>query len=200
MRVRSPYRINLLPWRELEQVRRNRLLLAALAGAIAAAVVVVSTASWSFERRLAAQQQRNRLLEQETALLEGRIARLRGLREQREQLLARVAVIDKLQNDRSVIVRVFDELVNTLAGGMHYRLVEMRGRSLAVRGVAESNERISALMRNLDGSDWFASPKLKRVREDPGNHEYGAGASTFEMSFMQVHPEPADRPRAGGGR
>ena len=197
MRVSAQYRINLLPWRELQRVRGNRMVFGTLAGVFAAGVMLVFTASWSLDRHIEAQQQRNRLLEQETALLEGRIAEVRGFREQRDQLLARVAVIQQLQNDRLVTVRVFDELVNTLAGGMHYLLVEMRARSLSAKGVAESNERISALMRNLDGSAWFAAPNLKRVREDPGNRDYGAGASTFEMSFMQVHPDAAVQSEMG---
>ena len=194
MRVSARYQINLLPWRELERVRRNRTLFGTLTGVFAVGVMTVSLVDWSLDRRIEAQQQRNRLLEQETASLERRILAVRGLRERRDQLLARVAVIHQLQNERVVTVRVFDELANTLVGGMHYRLVEMRGGSLAVRGVAESNARISALMRNLDGSAWFASPNLKHVREDPGNRDYGAGASTFEMSFMQVHPDVASQP------
>ena len=180
------YGINLLPWRELERARKNRLFVGAIAGAFAAGVAVVSMADWSLERRIEAQQLRNGLLERGSAMLQGRIAEARGLREQRELLLARMAVIGRLQNDRPVMVRVFDELVNTLANGMYYRQINMRGQSVSVWGVAESNERISALMRNLGNSPWFASPELKHIREDPGNREYGPGASTFEMSFVRV--------------
>ena len=55
-------------------------------------------------------------------------------------------------------------------------------------GVAESNNRISALMRNLDGSDWFAAPNLRSIKEDPTNSDYGEQASTFDLSFVQTNP------------
>ena len=97
-------------------------------------------------------------------------------------------VIQDLQGNRPVIVRVFDEVVQTLAKGVHYDALAMKSGLLSIEGVAESNNRISALMRNLDGSDWFASPNLRSIKEDPGNSDYGEQASTFDMSFVQVNP------------
>ena len=64
----------------------------------------------------------------------------------------------------------------------------MTGSSLTVSGVAESNNRISTLMRNLDGSDWFAQPNLKGIKEAPSNSVYGQQASTFDLSFIQTNP------------
>ena len=78
-------------------------------------------------------------------------------------------VIQELQGNRPVIVRIFDELVRTLAKGVHFRNLKMEGNRLTLDGVAESNNRISTLMRNLDNSDWFANPNLKTIKEDPDN-------------------------------
>ncbi len=111
------------------------------------------------------------------------------LRKQREDLLARMRVINELQGNRPVIVRVFDEVVQTLAKGVHYKKLEYEGNILSVAGVAESNNRISALMRNLDGSDWFTAPNLKGIKEDPTNSDYGEQASTFDLSFVQTNPK-----------
>jgi type IV pilus assembly protein PilN len=113
------------------------------------------------------------------------------LRKQREDLLARMRVINELQGNRPVIVRVFDEVVQTLAKGVHYKKLEYDGSVLSVAGVAESNNRISALMRNLDGSDWFTAPNLKGIKEDPTNSDYGEQASTFDLSFVQTNPKKA---------
>ena len=71
----------------------------------------------------------------------------------------------------------------------------MVGAKLTVAGVAESNNRISTLMRNLDGSEWFAEPNLKGIKEDPDNSDYGEQASTFDLSFQQINlnaPEEED--------
>ena len=115
------------------------------------------------------------------------------LRKQREDLLARMRVINELQGNRPVIVRVFDEMVQTLAKGVHYKKLIMAANMLTVEGVAESNNRISALMRNLDGSEWFAQPNLKGIKEDPENSDYGEQASTFDLSFIQTNPnKPAE--------
>ena len=92
----------------------------------------------------------------------------------------------------SVIVRVFDEIVRTLADGVHYAELTMEKQALSVRGTAESNNRISALMRNLNDSDWFAEPNLKSIKEDPANPDYGEKASTFDLTFAQVNPKDAE--------
>ena len=66
--------------------------------------------------------------------------------------------------------------------------LKKQGTTLTVGGVAESNNRISSLMRNLDKSDWFASPNLKTIKEDPQNVNYGPQASTFNLTFVQTNP------------
>ena len=96
------------------------------------------------------------------------------------------------QGNRPVIVKVFDELVRTLSKGVHYRKLEMAGGNLKVMGSAESNNRISSLMRNLDESPWFAAPNLRTIKEDPKNSDYGPQASTFDLTFVQVSPNQDD--------
>ena len=182
-------RINLLPWREWERERKQKefftnvllVLLAAGAGVYL----------WGMQLDGAAENQnaRNQLLSSEIAELDTRIAQIRNLRQDKERLLSRMRIIQDLQGNRPVIVRVFDEVVRTLSSGVHFTSVTMKEKELAVNGFAESNNRISALMRNLDGSDWFARPNLKNIKEDPGNVNYGAQASSFDLTFQQVGPQ-----------
>ena len=101
-------------------------------------------------------------------------------------------VIQELQGNRPIIVRVFDELVQTLAKGVHFNQIDMIGPNLSIQGTAESNNRISALMRNIDSSEWFADPNLKSIKEDPQNANYGSQASTFDLTFSQVNPKAAE--------
>ena len=96
-------------------------------------------------------------------------------------------VIQDLQGNRPVIVRVFDELVRTMSKGVFYGDLSMRGNNLTVTGIAESNNRISALMRNLDSSNWFSNPNLRSIKEDAS----GGQASSFDLTFVQVSPSDA---------
>ena len=141
---------------------------------------------------IAGQEGRNQFMQGKIKVLDEKIAEIKSLRKQREDLLARMRVINELQGNRPVIVRVFDELVQTLAKGVHYSKLEMKGAELVIAGVAESNNRISALMRNLDGSDWFTQPNLKSIKEDPQNADYGEQASSFDLSFVQTNPNKKD--------
>ena len=180
--------INLLPWREWERERKKKEFLAQLGTAVVVAVLLVIGFGQMLDTSIDGQQGRNEFMEKKIKGLDKRIAEIRTLRKQREDLLARMQVIQELQGNRSVIVRVFDQVVQTLAKGVHYEELTMNGAQLAVAGVAESNNRISALMRNLDGSELFTSPNLKSIKEDPENADYGEQASRFDLSFVQVNP------------
>lgn len=181
-------RINLLPWREWERERKKKEFLGNLAGVLVAGVAIVLLVGWYLDDRIETQGARNARLTEQIAELDKKIAEIQNLQKIRDELLARMRVIQELQGNRPVIVRVFDELVRTLATGVHFRNLKKQGTTLTVEGVAESNNRISSLMRNLDGSDWFASPNLKSIKEDPKNPNYGAQASTFNLTFVQTNP------------
>ena len=180
--------INLLPWREWERERKKKEFLAQLGTLVVVALLLVVGFGQALDTSIEGQDGRNSFLEKKIKGLDKRIAEIKDLRKNREALLARMQVIQELQGNRSVIVRVFDQVVQTLAKGVHYNELEMTGNSLSVAGVAESNNRISALMRNLDGSEMFTSPNLKSIKEDPGNPDYGDQASRFDLSFVQVNP------------
>ncbi len=185
-------RINLLPWREWERERRKKEFFGNLAGALVAAVAIVLLVGVYLNGRIESQQARNEFLEARIAELDHKIAEIEDLQKTRDELLARMRVIQELQGNRPVIVRVFDELVRTLAKGVHFRSLKKQGNVLTVEGEAESNNRISSLMRNLDNSDWFANPNLKTIKEDPKSVDYGPQASTFNLTFVQTNPNEPD--------
>ena len=180
--------INLLPWREWERERRQKEFLVQIGAVLLVGVLLVVGAGVYLDNSITGQEGRNKFMQTKIKVLDERIAEIRELRNQREDLLARMRVIQELQGNRPVIVRVFDQVVQTLAKGVHYRAVKYTGTSLDVDGVAESNNRISALMRNIDGSEWFTQPNLKGIKEDPTNSDYGEQASTFNLSFVQINP------------
>jgi len=180
--------INLLPWREWERERRKKQFLGNLAATFLLGVLVVLGGGWYLDARVENQNARNAFLQKEIQVLDEKIAEISELKKKREELLARIRVILELQTNRPIIVRVFDELVRTLSPGVHFTNLQMQANVLTLDGAAESNNRISSLMRNLDASDLFASPNLKSIKEDPENEHYGAQASVFNLTFIQTNP------------
>lgn len=179
---------NLLPWREWKRERKKLEFLINLAGVALIGVAIVLAWGQQLEGSIDYQQERNQFLRDRITVLDNRIAEIANLRQERAELLDRMRVIQELQGNRPVIVRILDEMVQTLTSGVHFSKMEMAGTTLSISGMSESNNRISVLMRNLDGSDWFASPVLKTIKEETGSRIYGKDASVFDLTVTQVKP------------
>ena len=184
--------INLLPWREWERERKKKEFLGNLAGVFVLGAVLVLAGGWMLDNNIDHQDARNRFMQGKISELDTKIAEIAQLEQQKKDLEERMALIQELQGNRPVIVRVFDELVRTLSKGVHYQELEMSSGNLKVTGTAESNNRISSLMRNLDESEWFQSPNLRSIKEDPDNSDYGPQASTFDLTFVQHNPNKSE--------
>ena len=180
--------INLLPWREWERERKKNEFFARLGLVFALGAVMVFAGGWFLDGAVDEQRGRNVFMQGKIAVLDAQIAEIRELSEKREQLLARMRVIQELQGNRPVIVRVFDELVRTLAKGVYYNAVAMSSKNLTLSGTSESNNRISTLMRGLDESGGFTGPTLKGLRE---NQSAGPQASDFQLTVTQTNPQTA---------
>ncbi|AQZ94461.1 PilN domain-containing protein [Halopseudomonas phragmitis] len=187
-------RINLLPWREELREERKKEFLTVLALIVLFAGALVFLADRHFNGQISHQNARNELLRQEIRLLEARIREIDQLQARRTQLLERMKVIQDLQGNRPIIVRVFDELTRSLPDGVYFTSLEMKGSTISVKGGAESNSRVSNLMRQMDASDWLAAPNLTAVRAVT----QGAldQANVFELSVRQT--EPATSSEEGG--
>jgi len=156
-------RINLLPWREAERKKRQRDFGVALAGAVVAAVTVILATMLVYAQRIDNQESRNERLTSEIAELEKSITEIDGLERQKERLLARMEIIEELQKSRPEIVHLFDEIARRLPDGVYLSGLKQTGSKVEVRGVAQSSTRVSALMRQIDASDWMADPEVDRV-------------------------------------
>jgi type IV pilus assembly protein PilN len=156
-------KINLLPWRE--ELRRQRQIefLTVLGMVVAAAAVAGFLWNFVAQGDVEEQRKRNAFITQEIAQLEESIAEIDELQRRRDSLVERMTVIQGLQGNRPVIVHVFEELVTTLPDGAYYTTVKATGSKLDITGVAESNNRISNLMRSLEQSTWFKNPQLNKV-------------------------------------
>jgi type IV pilus assembly protein PilN len=117
--------------------------------------------------------------------LDKKIGEIESLKTKRKQLLNRMKIIQDLQGTRPIIVRIFDELVRTLPDGLYYESLKREGDLITIKGVAESNNRISSLMRNFELSDWFSDPNLTDVsaKDKAGTN------NQFDMTVLQVTPK-----------
>nr|WP_297403040.1 PilN domain-containing protein [uncultured Marinobacter sp.] len=180
-------KINLRPWREELRAEKQKQFLVMILGAAIIAGGLTFLWKSDMDSRIAYQQSRNAYIETATKKLDQQIKEIESLKRKRDELLARMQVIQDLQGKRPVIVRVFDELVRTLPDGLYYTDLKRTGDRLDIVGMAESNSRVSALMRQLEGSEWFADPNLSNVSAADSRR---AGYSQFSLSVQQKTPEP----------
>lgn len=160
--------INLLPWRERAREERRKQFFVSAGIAAALGAVLAFGAHTYMNVLVDHQQSRNQMLENEIRELDRKIARIRELDEQREALIARMEVIQTLQARRPEAVHLFDQLVESLPDGTYLNDLRQEGEKIQVTGRAESNTRISALMRRIDQSPWLGGSNLQIIetRED----------------------------------
>ena len=178
--------INLLPWREKRRHEQNRQLMfgAALAGVVSATLVLI--AMQFMNARIDNQIDRNNYLQSEIDRLQLVIQEIDQLRDKKDALLARMEVIQKLQSNRAQIVHLLDDLVRKLPTGVYFESAQKDEESIQLIGVAQSNGRVSSLMRNLDSSNWFDNPSLNLVDvTDSGNTR----VSRFDLRVRQAQSE-----------
>ena len=171
--------INLLPWREAQRQERKKQFLVGLGATVVGAALAVLLWDVMVNAQIGYQQSRNQHLRTHIALLDQEVAEIRDLQRKRNQLVERMRVIQALQGNRPVIVRLLDQLVRTVPDGVFYTSLETKANVVSIEGVAESNNRVSSLMRRLDASDWLANPTLDAVQAAP---EYGEQATTFKLT------------------
>lgn len=176
-------KINLLPWREkLRQERKQRFFVMLGVCSILAGVLVFFGGIY-IEEQIQNQQNRNQFVQKKIKGLDTRIVEIKGLKKRKTELLELMNVIQRLQGDRPVIVKVFDELVRVTPDGVFFVMLDMENSKLSITGIAESNNRISTLMRQFNNSKWFDEPNLTAVHA----LEKESG-SRFELTVRQVTP------------
>jgi len=157
-------RINLLPWREELRQKRKKDFLMALGGAVLIAGFITLATKLTVKQWIQNQESRNDVLKTEITELDRQIDEILGLENQKERLLARMNIIEQLQRSRPEVVHLFDELVTALPEGVFLTDISQASERIEISGTAQSSTRVSALMRNIDGSDWLRDPGLDVVQ------------------------------------
>ena len=176
-------RINLLPWREeLRQKRKKEFALAVVAAVLVGAALTFGTKVY-YKGLIDSQESRNDTLRAEIAALDKQIADIETFEAEKRRLLDRMEIIQELQQSRPESVHLLDELATVPPNGVYLAAVTQEGRNVDLTGVAQSTQRISSMMRNVDDSAWLRTPQVGRIVTSGS----GPGAeSEFEMRVQQV--------------
>ncbi|MEH6635279.1 MAG: PilN domain-containing protein [Halioglobus sp.] len=188
--------INLLPWREERRQEQKKQFLISLALVLALAAGLVLLADRVVNGQIDNQNARNQYLTENIKILDKQVEEIRNLQKRRNQLLDRMRVIQELQGNRPIIVRILDQLVRTVPDGVFYTGLSTKGATISISGTAESNNRVSSLMRRLDASDWLTKPNLDKVKAAP---QYGDQATTFNLTVKIKAPAKPGDDESGKG-
>lgn len=148
-------RINLLPWREQQRTERKKSFAVGMFVALFAAGVVTIGGYLFMNSLIDGQNARNNRLTEEIKVLDKDIQEINSLETKKQQFIARMQIIEKLQRSRPEIVHVFDTFVKTIPDGIYLTSIVQNGQKFKIQGVTQSPTRVSAFMRSLDASGWL---------------------------------------------
>jgi type IV pilus assembly protein PilN len=182
-------RVNLLPHRAEKRRARQIQFIALSVISVAAAGFLVGAVELAIGTQISYQERRNTYLKQETAILDKQIEEIKKLREQTQSLLARKNVVEGLQSTRSDVVHLLDQMLRILPDGVYLKTLKQTGNKISLVGFAQSNARVSTLMRAIEDSPWLDTPTLIEI------HATGTDAgriNQFTLNFNLTKPQAAD--------
>jgi len=172
--------LNLLPWRELRRKEIDRQVRNIAIGVALLMAIAVYWGYWFMNGLIEEQDQRNTYLEQEIKKVEAELQEVNKVRKRKADLISRMEVIQRLQSDRTRMVKLFDGLAKNLPKGMYLTVFEIKGNKITLKGSADSNGTISKFMRLIEAADVFTTPNLNviNIRNDKGLR-----VSNFTLKF-----------------
>jgi type IV pilus assembly protein PilN len=185
-------RVNLLPHREEKRKRRQQQF-AVLAGIVAVVGLAVAGVVWLFlDTQVDAQQRNVTYMKTEIDKLDKEIEEIRKIREETASLLAKKQVVEGLQSNRSEPVQLLDQLLRQLPEGVYLKAVKQTGPKVNITGYAQSNARVSTLMRNLGASPYLENPELVEIRAALAPDKSGNRVNEFNMNISIKRAKPDD--------
>jgi type IV pilus assembly protein PilN len=157
-------RINLLPWREELRKQRQKDFLNSIVLSVLVGFIIFGSIHTYIEGLKAYQEQRNQKLQYEISLLDKKIVDIKNIEEKKRKLLAKIDLIQKLQESRPEIVHLFEEIPKTTPDGVFLTKFTQTGSELVFEGKSQSNARISAFMRAIETSPWLQTPTLSVIQ------------------------------------
>ena len=188
-------RINLLPHRAEKRRARKVQFVALSVISLVAGALLIGVVHGIISAKISYQERRNLYLNQEISLLDKQIAEIKKLREQTASLLARKSVVERLQSTRADVVHLMDQMLRILPDGVYIKTIKQSGGKISMAGYAQSNARVSTLMRAIESSPWLDSPALIEIHAATNA---GARVSEFTLTFNltkeQIQSDVAGKP------
>jgi type IV pilus assembly protein PilN len=192
-------RVNLLPHREEKRKRRQQQF-GVLAGIAAVAGLLVAAAVWVFlDQQVSQQQAQVAYMKAEIDKLDKQIEEIRKIREETASLLAKKQVVEGLQSNRSEPVQLLDQLLRQLPEGVYLKAIKQTGAKVNISGYAQSNARVSTLMRNLGASPYLENPELVEIKAVPSPDKTGNRINEFNMNISIKRAQSEDASKGGKG-
>jgi type IV pilus assembly protein PilN len=189
-------RINLLPHREQKRQARQRQFVSLSIGLAILGLAVVLLVHVVLGTQIENQQSRNALLKTEIGKLDEQIKEIDKLREQTQALLARKQVVETLQSNRTEAVHLLDQMVRQLPDGIYLKSLRQSGAKVTMVGYAQSNARVSTLMRNIESSPWLTQPELVEIKSVPSPINKDLRVSEFTLNVQVKKTAPPEEPKA----
>lgn len=188
--------INLLPHREATRKRRKEAFQATMVLSALIGLLIIGAVYWWYQMMIEAQQAKNSMLRAEITVLESQIKEIAGLEDEITALRARQKAVEDLQSDRNLPVHMLNELVSQLPDGIYITSIKQEGLAVTMQGTAQSNERVSEMLRNLsEGTPWISKPELveivaKTVNVTPKDQRR---AAAFNLRFQLTRASVAEK-------
>ena len=195
----SSIRINLLPHREQKRQARQRQFYTLMISLAILGLAVIALVHGILAAQIQSQEARNRVLKGEIAKLDEQIKEIDRLRDQIQAVLARKQVVETLQGNRSEAVHLLDQLVRQLPDGIYLRSIRQADARVTIVGYAQSNARVSTLMRNIEASPWLSTPELVEIKlvPMPGTKDTTQKINEFTLRFLIKRTAPINTEVAG---
>jgi type IV pilus assembly protein PilN len=195
----SSIRINLLPHREQKRQARQRQFYTLMISLAILGLAVIALVHGILAAQIQSQEARNRVLKGEIAKLDEQIKEIDRLRDQIQAVLARKQVVETLQGNRSEAVHLLDQLVRQLPDGIYLRSIRQNDARVTIVGYAQSNARVSTLMRNIEASPWLSTPELVEIKlvPMPGTKDTTQKINEFTLRFLIKRTAPINTEVAG---
>ena len=190
-------RINLLPHREERRKAGRKHFVVVAATRAVLALDPFCLVHGVFFGYLQIQNERNDFLKKENARLDKEIEEIKKLKDEIAALLSRKQVIETLQADRAQTVYLLDQLVKQMPEGVYLRSITQKGLRVSLVGYAQSNARVSTLMRNIEASPWLEAPKLNEIRATTVNNKR---VSEFALDLSLKRTQPSAESTKGAAK
>ncbi|KRB35404.1 MULTISPECIES: PilN domain-containing protein [unclassified Acidovorax] len=188
--------INLLPHREEARKRRKEAFQATMFASLLLGLAIAGAIYWWFQIMITDQQNKNAFLQQEIKVLEGQIKEIASIEDEIASLRARQKAVEDLQSDRNLPVHLLTELVKQLPDGVYVTAIRQAGQTITMQGMAQSNERVSELLRNLaSNTPWLAKPELVEITASTValTQRDQRRVSSFNLRFQLVRASDAQK-------